>query len=311
RFMFGLMACLGCALLNNSWDRPSFEGLVNLISIEISNNPLSSIPVGVFADVSNLETLILKFNKLSGLQNGLFEGLGKLRDLQLHENKIQVIEDQVFQGLDNLEKLSLAKNNLTSITSLPPNLFPHKNKLTKLYLDNNLLTGLPEGYFVGFPKLKVLTLNKNKLNSLPSVLFGEMPKLTELSLHNNPWHCDCNLKDLHEWIRDNSEKLKPPVVCEHPELLKGQEIRSLRDDQLICPTLPPVTQLIKTTIPTTTVRKVMKLEHKHQPWRTMLLRPVSGREVRPNSRALIATGRFLKKNLQRNGGVWVIVLAPL
>uniref|UniRef100_A0A8C8DKQ1 PEX5-related protein n=1 Tax=Oryzias sinensis TaxID=183150 RepID=A0A8C8DKQ1_9TELE len=176
----------------------AFEGLVNLISIEISNNPLSSIPVGVFADVSNLETLILKFNKLSGLQNGLFEGLGKLRDLQLHENKIQVIEDQVFQGLDNLEKLSLAKNNLTFVST---DWFSDLKKLKVLRIYDNQLTTIPEDLLKNFPNLEEFERAKAAVESDTEFWDKMQAEWEELARRN--------------WLTENEQAQIPSSVSPH------------------------------------------------------------------------------------------------
>uniref|UniRef100_A0A3B3UA97 LRRCT domain-containing protein n=1 Tax=Poecilia latipinna TaxID=48699 RepID=A0A3B3UA97_9TELE len=238
----------------NTIELGAFDGLVKLKSVEISTNPLRSVPVGFW-----------------------FSKLKNLAAIRLYENQLTTIPEDLFMELPNLEEISLQGNR---ISALSPNLFPHKGKLIKLILDSNLLTSLPEEYFVGFPKVKLLTLRNNQLTSLPPVLFGEMPKLTELSLQqnnltnndlqtlsgdvfdsltklkkldlsNNPWQCDCNLIDFYHWIKTNADKLTPKVHCEYPEHLKGQEITLLNEDQLVCPTLPPTTTTLPTTIPTT------------------------------------------------------------
>uniref|UniRef100_A0A3P9PLU9 LRRCT domain-containing protein n=1 Tax=Poecilia reticulata TaxID=8081 RepID=A0A3P9PLU9_POERE len=256
----------------NTIELGGFDGLVKLKSVEISSNPLRSVPVGLFKDNSNLETIILKFNKLVGLEKGLFDGLTNLVDLQLHGNEIELIEDQTFDELVNLKKLNLGKNNLTSVSTswfsklknlakldlsknyflnLSPDYFEGPEKLTEINVQGNMINSLDGQLFENLQFVTTIKLANNDLRTLSGDVFDSLTKLKKLDLSNNPWQCDCNLIDFYHWIKTNADKLTLEVHCEYPEHLKGQEIKLLNEDQLVCPTLPPTTITLPTTIPTT------------------------------------------------------------
>uniref|UniRef100_A0A3Q3BSF9 LRRCT domain-containing protein n=1 Tax=Kryptolebias marmoratus TaxID=37003 RepID=A0A3Q3BSF9_KRYMA len=210
----------------------AFEGLVNLRTVEISNNPLTSISVGTFQD-----EIALQGNKINELPPNLFPHKGKLSKLSLENNLLTSLPDKYFVGFMKLKTLTLKNNHLTS---LPPVLFGE------------------------MPRLTELSLQQNNLN-----VFESLVKLKKLDLSHNPWNCDCHLIDFYQWMKSKSSILSTEVTCEYPEHLKGTEIISLPEDQFICPTptptttKPTTTPLTTTTLPTTTLTTTQLTHQKY------------------------------------------------
>ena len=79
---------------NPSTDRPvtvslrrqDFEGLWNLVELDLADIRLSSLPAGVFAGLTDLEVLNLNKNRLRSLPAGVFAGLRSLEELRLQKN---------------------------------------------------------------------------------------------------------------------------------------------------------------------------------------------------------------------------------
>ena len=63
-----------------------FDGLTNLMSLDLSSGSLSELPTNIFADLTNLETLLLNGNDLETLPPNIFAGLTKLNMLNLSDN---------------------------------------------------------------------------------------------------------------------------------------------------------------------------------------------------------------------------------
>ena len=66
--------------------RQDFEGLWNLVKLDLADTRLGSLPAGVFAGLTDLEVLNLNKNRLSSLPAGVFAGLRSLVKLRLQKN---------------------------------------------------------------------------------------------------------------------------------------------------------------------------------------------------------------------------------
>ena len=65
--------------------RQDFEGLWNLVKLDLADTRLSSLPAGVFAGLTDLEVLNLNKNRLRSLPAGVFAGLRSLKKLRLQK----------------------------------------------------------------------------------------------------------------------------------------------------------------------------------------------------------------------------------
>ena len=118
----------------------SFEHLRSLITLDLSQNNLSSFP---------------------SLENSKLENL---KNLNLEDNQFQNLP-KAFEKLINLSTLNLKHNKLTI---LPKSIGNLKN-LVHLFLDNNKLSSLPKS--IGeMINLKTLSLTDNSLKIIPELL---------------------------------------------------------------------------------------------------------------------------------------------
>ncbi|CAG9129736.1 unnamed protein product [Plutella xylostella] len=80
-----------------------------------------------------------------------------------------------------------------------------------------------------------LDLSQNDLFQLsPDTFRGNEPAETTLTLSENPWYCDCRLREFHEWFL-NSNVGNEEVTCGGPETNAHSSWRSVRGDEMVCP----------------------------------------------------------------------------
>ena len=167
-----------------------FDGLTNLQQLSFSIhtrdtsvwNRLSTLPVGVFSSLSNLQTLFIQWNRLTTLRADVFSSLSNLQTLRLGSNLLTTLPADVFNGLTNLQDLGLGGNRLTT---LPVGVFSSLSNLQTLGLGGNRLTTLPADVFNSLSNLQILYLNSNALTTLPADVFNSLTNLQILYLNSN------------------------------------------------------------------------------------------------------------------------------
>ena len=100
---------------NPSTERPftvslrqqDFEGLWNLVELDLADIRLGSLPAGVFAGLTDLEVLNLNKNELSSLPAGVFAGLRSLKKLRLQKNPS--LRSVPYDELEALPALTLLR----------------------------------------------------------------------------------------------------------------------------------------------------------------------------------------------------------
>ena len=159
-----------------------FSNLTALTTLDLSGNALSSLPAGLFSGLTSLETLELQRNQMTSLPSGIFLGLRSLTTLKLHRNHLTSLPSGMFNGLGALEFLEISSNQLST---LPASIFRGLTALEYLELAHNQLTTLPNGVFDGLRALEIIGLNGNELTTLPVNIFDELAALTLMSIGSN------------------------------------------------------------------------------------------------------------------------------
>ena len=199
-------------------ENDDIQQLVNLVSLKLSNNLLSSIP-HYFGNYHALRSLNLSSNSLTEFPNALRQ-IGTLADLDVSFNQISELGDlgsfgrlerlwatnnklsgpfdQSFSKLEHLKEIDARFNAISNIdvVSQLPNLemlmLGHNSvnsfegtftKLRVLFLNHNPVTNFDLSMPV--PSLSVLNLASAKLSRLPDALFIKMSGLTKLTLSKN------------------------------------------------------------------------------------------------------------------------------
>ena len=193
----------------------TFAGLGTLTNLDLSNNPLTTIPENIFsllialtdlnlsddlsqraltleanafASIGTLTNLDLSGNNLrNGLNTLSFSGLGGLETLDLSGNNLNapsLLDGAIFSPLSGLRELNLFSNVLNNI---PANVFSSLNALTELNLSENRisLNNATQEAFVGLSSLTTLNLSNNILTRIPDNVFSPLIELTTLNLSGN------------------------------------------------------------------------------------------------------------------------------
>lgn len=193
-------------LINLNSSGKAFNGLLQLLTLNISRNALKSIPPDAFFGLVSLQKIDLSHNfleKLDNKTNSIFEECLSLREINLSNNKISFITRKMF----------------------PSNIYvPYR--LEKVDLSHNLIPVLTFDITFGTRKLKHLNLSHNAINDIRKFSLGNITALEVLDLSSN------NLKDLDS--TDNPFKL--PTNLTHLYLQNNQiynlafeEITSLKN----------------------------------------------------------------------------------
>lgn len=171
--------------------------------LNLSNNALTAVPLGLFDQITILEVLDLKQNKIQQLMLGLFDSLKKLRNLDLSSNLLvgKDLNPYIFDRNRYITNLDLSKNDMSET----PSKFLHAfEDLQFLNLDKCLLTDVPSFVVAqNLKTLKCLILSRNKINSLEDASkFVHFVSLENLNLADN------SLETIHEDIFKPLKKLK-------------------------------------------------------------------------------------------------------
>ena len=127
----------------------------SITSLDLSDNSISSLPSGTFAQLPTLSSINLSGNSLTSVPPGLPAGLTAL---DLSDNSIGSLPDEAFNGLAQLGILDLSGN---SVGSLPDGIFNGLAQLTTLDLSDNSIESLPDGVFNGLAQLGTLKMAGN------------------------------------------------------------------------------------------------------------------------------------------------------
>uniref|UniRef100_H3AD41 Reticulon 4 receptor like 2 n=1 Tax=Latimeria chalumnae TaxID=7897 RepID=H3AD41_LATCH len=244
---------------NHIMELRSGEGLLGRETavLWLYSNNISSIQVGAFSSLLELEELDLGDNKnLKSLAPDTFRGLEKLQSLHMHRCHLNSLPNRLFRRLYSLQYLYLQENNLHY---LQDDLFIDLANLTYLYLHGNKIRTLSENAFRGLVNLDRLLLHQNRIHQVHHWAFGDLYRLTMLFLFNNsltvlsgetmddlvelqflrlngnPWACDCRARSLWGWFQ-RFRVSSSDLLCVSPEDKRGFDLRFLRESDFMgCP----------------------------------------------------------------------------
>ncbi|XP_076151112.1 toll-like receptor 3 [Alosa pseudoharengus] len=165
---------LGQAISGTLDLKPSpFQPLVNLTSLDLSNNNIANINEVLLEGLIHLKILKLQHNNLARLWKNANPGgpvlflktLLNLTILQMDSNGLDELPVDAFRGLTSLRELSLSGNIL--------------DKLYKPVFDDLI-------------SLRVLQMQKNTVTSVPKQVFQTaFANLSYLNMERNPFDCTC------------------------------------------------------------------------------------------------------------------------
>ncbi|CAG9765458.1 unnamed protein product [Ceutorhynchus assimilis] len=96
-----------------------FEGLTNLIHLDLSDNLLENIPLEALMPCPSLTSLNLSKNPIKTLKKLAFNNLNMLQNIDLSSCELTQISSEAFSNLHNLEWLDLSQNKLENFPQIP------------------------------------------------------------------------------------------------------------------------------------------------------------------------------------------------
>ena len=201
--------------------------------LDISNNPIKTLPKNIFNQVqlTNLQRLYLRGCRIDRIDDDALSGLTNLIELDLSRNQLSSVPSASLVQAPFLRDLVLAHNPLEKIYS---NTFKKAPNLVKLDLSHTKLIDLEPKAFQGLEHLETLKLNNNYLSTLHLGTFDPLNKVTSIELHENPWICDCHLREMKMWlVKHNLPTLIAPI-CHGPEQLVNKMFTELHVDDFAC-----------------------------------------------------------------------------
>ncbi|XP_047477693.1 uncharacterized protein LOC125031168 [Penaeus chinensis] len=200
--------------------------------LNLNNNNIMYLEKDAFkkAGLVNLQKLYLKENGIRNVHKDAFRDLRIMIELDLSANAVDKLHLHTFTGLEKLRVLDLSENALMRLDGVQ---FPPLPHLRKLDFRNNDLVYINNYAFSNLALLTSLRLSGNKLKLVQPELFVNNTNLVELELHDNPWECDCRLKNLVRWAKKRS-LLQEHVTCHSPERVSGRRWESVMDEELAC-----------------------------------------------------------------------------
>ncbi|XP_074837443.1 leucine-rich glioma-inactivated protein 1-like isoform X1 [Carettochelys insculpta] len=161
------------------------------------------VPRGLPPDITSLSLVRSGFPEL---REGSFLQTPSLQLLLFTASTLGLIRDDAFLGLLHLEYLFIENNKVGSIS---------KNALR------------------GLKGLVHLSLAHNHLETLPRHLFRGLDALTHVDLRGNPFHCDCRVKWLVEWLAGTNSSMELGT-CQGPAEHNGTRLSQLHPQDFDC-----------------------------------------------------------------------------
>ena len=157
----------------------AFTGLKQLKELDLYENNINELPIGIFDSLENVRYLYLEYNNLTFLHNMTFQRMKRMQFLFLNDNRLTMLPPGLFMLNTELTVLDLQNNTLVMI---PVGMFDKLVRLTYLYLDLNHLNDLPNGLIDSSLFLRSLVLSFNQISRLSRDMFHTSTKVHTLLL---------------------------------------------------------------------------------------------------------------------------------
>ncbi|XP_028164879.1 leucine-rich repeat-containing protein 24-like [Ostrinia furnacalis] len=200
--------------------------------LDLHGNQLRTLEQDAFINTGllNLQRLNLSSTNLRSLHPNAFRELRILIELDLSQNELYQLSPDTFRGNDRLRLLVLNDNPLTTLVAEQ---FPPLQHLKKLELSRCKLHTIHPFAFANLRALETIHVHQNLLAYLHQNTFN-LPVLKTLTLSDNPWYCDCRLREFHEWFL-SSNLGNEEVFCGGPERKAQLSWRTLKGSDMVCP----------------------------------------------------------------------------
>ncbi|XP_066146416.1 leucine-rich repeat-containing protein 24 [Euwallacea fornicatus] len=214
--------------------------------LDLSVNNIQILPRETFyrSGLVNLQRLFLRSCRLGQIDDRAFKGVTNLIELDLSSNLLTAIPSHTFRDTPFLRELIISNNPIQKIDS---GAFSNIPSLIKLDISNCEIKTVVPGAFKGIDGLESLKINDNYLTELRPNTVQNLSKLHGVELHNNPWFCDCRLREVKKWLKGHNIPYPIAPRCNGPERLMKKSFAEIHIDDLACkPDILPANRYIET-----------------------------------------------------------------
>ncbi|XP_020800630.1 uncharacterized protein LOC110177977 [Drosophila serrata] len=217
--------------------------------LDMSGNKLQTLSNEQFirANLLNLQKLYLRNCKIGEIERETFKGLTNLVELDLSHNLLVTVPSLALGFISSLRELTLASNHIHKIESQA---FANTPSLHKLDLSHCDIQTISAQAFGGLQGLTLLRLNGNKLSELLPKTIETLSRLHGIELHDNPWLCDCRLRDTKLWLMQRNIPYPVAPICSGgPERIIDRSFADLHVDEFACrPEMLPISHYVETSV---------------------------------------------------------------
>lgn len=191
----GVTCPLKCQCLNNLYvycDNQEIldDSLDDIVStmpktttyIDLSDNLLTKIQSNIFLRFNDLLDVDLSNNRVENISLGVFKNLPSLQKIHLHGNELTRLHNDSFYNLRFLKEVNLHNNQISAIDMCA---FSHVPLLQKVNLNNNIISNLTANCLLNFKHVKHLDMSYNEISVIADGAFSKLVNLTTLSLSHN------------------------------------------------------------------------------------------------------------------------------
>ncbi|CAN1139576.1 Probable LRR receptor-like serine/threonine-protein kinase At3g47570 [Linum perenne] len=159
------------------------ENLVNLITVDMSDNLFTGTIPSYFGKLRNLQGLLLNKNQLSGEIPSSIGNLSLLNRLDIANNQLKGTIPFSLGSCQQLNLLGVSANKL--IGEIPREIFSLSSLSSGLYLSNNFFSGSLPDNIRSLKNLEVLDLSYNNLTGEIPDTIGDCKNLKNLYMQGN------------------------------------------------------------------------------------------------------------------------------
>ncbi|XP_068151296.1 uncharacterized protein kek1 [Drosophila tropicalis] len=217
--------------------------------LDMSGNKLQTLSNEQFvrANLLNLQKLYLRNCKIGEIERETFKGLTNLVELDLSHNLLVTVPSLALSYISSLRELTLASNHIHKIEAQAFGSTPSLHKLDLSHCDIQMVSAQA---FSGLQGLTLLRLNGNKLSELLPKTIETLSRLHGIELHDNPWLCDCRLRDAKIWLMQRNIPYPVAPLCSGgPERIIDRSFADLSEDDFACrPEMLPISHYVETSM---------------------------------------------------------------
>ncbi|KAJ9580677.1 hypothetical protein L9F63_024144 [Diploptera punctata] len=156
-----------------------FNGLEELLKLQIEFRRLRDIEIGAFDDLTLLKNLEISNSNIRQIRSGTFRGLRSLKVLKLKHIHISTLEKNMFEGLQSLERLYLDYCRIRIINN---DTFVALKSLRELFILSFVLFQIDADAFNGLRQIKIINIFTLYTNGIIPLKNDTLPKLKTLDV---------------------------------------------------------------------------------------------------------------------------------